>query len=173
MAADDKQLYVPIADFAVPKVAIVGGELNQDLLNISPGPVENATPGIYALELETGHLNWQLNDLHEFEGEQYPSIYSAGVSVVNDLVLASSLDGVLKAIDSKDGSVLWQFQSAIPFTDIHGNLGRGGSIDSVGAIAAGDEILLNSGYSVFNIGGRNAYQAGPGNALITFALKAD
>jgi polyvinyl alcohol dehydrogenase (cytochrome) len=170
MAADDEKVYAAVADFAVPKIAILAGKVNADLLNISPGPVKNANPGVYALNLATGQLVWSVNDTHDFEGAAYPSIYSAALSVVNDVVLAASLDGTIKAFDQADGATLWQFNTAIKLTDIHGNKGNGGSIDSVGPIIAGDQILLNSGYSVFNIGGRNEYQAGPGNALMVFEL---
>ena len=45
---------------------------------------------------------------------------------------------------------------------------QGGTLDSVGAFAVDDMVLLNSGYNTF--GGRNIVNAGPGNALFVFEL---
>jgi len=46
--------------------------------------------------------------------------------------------------------------------------GNGGTIDSVGVVIAGDNLLINSGYSTF--GGAGPYQAGPGNTLFIVTL---
>jgi polyvinyl alcohol dehydrogenase (cytochrome) len=52
--------------------------------------------------------------------------------------------------------------------DVNGVSGNGGTIDSVGAVPAGSDLLVNSGYSTFGVA--NAWQAGAGNALFVFRL---
>jgi polyvinyl alcohol dehydrogenase (cytochrome) len=130
---------------------------------------EGARPGIYALELATGKLVWEIHATHTYQGLTTPSLFSATLSVSNDVLFAGSLDGVARAFSSIDGTELWQLDTAVAFTDINGVEGNGGTIDSVGIVAAGDGLLINSGYSTFQgVDGR--YQRGPGNALFVLSM---
>lgn len=163
MAADSQRVYVAISDATVNKVSAVTVGI------FSPvEPVPGARPGVYALRLQDGARVWEVHPQHSIAGAQYASLYSAALSVTNDVVFAGSLNGVLKAFRSSDGEELWSYDSATGYTDVDGNPGNGGTIDSVGAIAAGRDLLLNSGYDTF--GNRNEYQAGPGNVLLIFRL---
>ncbi|MBK6739365.1 MAG: hypothetical protein IPG64_16600 [Haliea sp.] len=91
------------------------------------------------------------------------------MSVSNDLLFAGSLDGVVRAFATHDGSEKWSLDTAVAFSDINGETGNGGTIDSVGVVVAGDGLLINSGYSTFQgVDGR--YQAGAGNALFVLRL---
>ena len=158
MAVDDRRVYVAATDFNIDKAS--GGRA--DLI---PG----ARPGIYALNLQSGEVEWEIHPTHQFQGLTSPSLYSASLSLSNDLLFAGSLDGVVRAFDTADGSEQWSFNTALEFTDINGVIGNGGTIDSVGVVVSGDGLLVNSGYSTFQgIDGR--YQAGPGNALFVFGL---
>ncbi|NRB40139.1 MAG: PQQ-binding-like beta-propeller repeat protein [Pseudomonadales bacterium] len=166
MAVDDKNVYAGIADFKVPKAAILGSTL-ADLLEIHPEQVAGATPGIYAINLKTGAVAWSVRP----QNGDYDAIYSAAVTVTNDVLFAGSLDGTIRAFDlraGKEGSELWSYYTAVNTTDIQGREGNGGAIDSVGPVIAGNQLLLNTGYSVFNIGGKNPWQGGPGNAIFVF-----
>jgi len=158
MAVDDRRVYVAATDFSIEKAT--GG-----LADL----VEGARPGIYALNLQSGAIEWQIRPTHQFAGLTTPSLYSASLTVSNDLLLAGSLDGVVRAFHTMDGSELWSFDTTPDFTDINGNPGNGGTIDSVGVVVAGDSLLINSGYSTFQgVDGR--YQAGAGNALYVLRL---
>ncbi|GAB5452425.1 MAG: methanol/ethanol family PQQ-dependent dehydrogenase [Halioglobus sp.] len=158
MAVDEERVYVAATDFNIDKAS--GGRA--DL-------VAGARPGIYALDIASGELAWEIHPTHEFQGLTSPSLYSASLSLSNDLLFAGSLDGVVRAFDTTDGSEAWSFNTALDFTDLNGVPGNGGTIDSVGVVVAGDSLLVNSGYSTFQgIDGR--YQAGPGNALFVLHL---
>lgn len=158
MAVDEARVYAAATDFSIDKAS--GGRA--DLI---PG----ARPGIYALDLATGAVDWAIHPTHTFEGLTTPSLYSASLSVSNDLLFAGSLDGVVRAFDTRDGTEKWSLDTAIGFTDVNGEAGNGGTIDSVGVVVAGDGLLINSGYSTFQgVDGR--YQAGAGNALFVLAL---
>jgi polyvinyl alcohol dehydrogenase (cytochrome) len=158
MAVDAQRVYVAATDFHIDKAS--GGRA--DLI---PG----AKPGIYALNLKTGALEWEAHPTHDFEGLTTPSLYSAALSVSNDLLFAGSLDGVVRAFSTRDGAQRWSLNTAVAITDINGEIGNGGTIDSVGVVVAGDGLLINSGYSTFQgIDGR--YQAGAGNALFVLSL---
>ena len=169
MAVDNNNVYAGIADFKVPKAAILGSTL-ASLLEIHPAQVENAKPGIYALSLADGSVTWAINPQHSYNGSDYDSIFSAAVSVTNDVLFAGSLDGRIRAFNTTDGTELWSHYTAINTTDVQGREGNGGAIDSVGPVIAGNQLLLNSGYSVFNIGGKNPWQGGPGSAIFVYEL---
>ena len=158
MAIDQKRVYVAATDFSIDKAS--GG-----LADLIPG----ARPGIYALDLTTGAIDWEIHPTHRFEGLESQSLFSASLSVSNDLLFAGSLDGVVRAFDTRDGTQRWSMDTAVTFTDINGVPGNGGTIDSVGVVVAGDGLLINSGYNTFQ-GVNGRYQAGPGNALFVLEL---
>jgi polyvinyl alcohol dehydrogenase (cytochrome) len=158
MAVDRQRVYVAATDFNIDKAS--GG-----VADLVPG----ARPGIYALDLNTGAIDWEIHPVHVFNGVTTPSLYSASLSVSNDLLFAGSLDGIVRAFHTADGSERWSLATAVDFTDINGVSGNGGTIDSVGVVVAGDGLLVNSGYVTFQgVDGR--YQAGPGSALFVLAL---
>lgn len=176
MAADATQVYVGVSDVMVNKLSKLR---ITDLLNPSKAvtkfmqQVDGAHPGVYALNLLSGDIVWQVHPQHavasgRLHTTQVDSIYSAALSVTNDVVFAGSLDGELKALRSSDGKQLWSYQTAQSFVDVDGHAGNGGSIDSIGAVPAGTDLYVNSGYDTF--GGINDFQAGPGNALFVFRL---
>jgi polyvinyl alcohol dehydrogenase (cytochrome) len=72
------------------------------------------------------------------------------------------MDGHLRAYSTKDGRILWDFNTAQEFRTVNGVKARGGSID-VGGPAIADGILLTtSGYPQW--GGMG------GNVLLAFSV---
>jgi polyvinyl alcohol dehydrogenase (cytochrome) len=164
MAVDAQHVFVGISDVHVNKAPDL---LNTDIAK-NMDLVAGAKPGVYALDLATGDVGWEVHPKHEREGKVADSIFSAALSVTNDVVFAGSLDGTLHALRASDGSTLWTYDTTRPFTGLNGSSGSGGTIDSVGAVIASGDVLVNSGYDTF--GGVNVWQAGPGNALLVFRL---
>jgi polyvinyl alcohol dehydrogenase (cytochrome) len=169
LAVDDQRVYAAVTDLAGDKTQLV------DFLRLlgdgkSPHlrPSIGAQPGVHALDLVTGAVRWKRQFQHQYEGETYNSAYSAALAVTNDVLFAASLNGVVRALRTSDGAELWAFDTAIPVVDVDGDAGNGGTIDSVGAIPAGGELFVNSGYS--NFGDRSPWQAGFGNALFVFRV---
>ena len=145
-----------------------------DLANVTAtsaaniGPVTGATPGLYALDLATGNVVWEKHLTHTYQGAVYASLFSAARTITNDVLLAGNLSGEVKAFNSATGAELWSCNTAITVTDVNGEPGNGGTIDSAGPVPAGKDLFVNSGYNTF--GGTNPWQAGPGNALFVFRL---
>ncbi|MEY4429469.1 MAG: hypothetical protein RLZZ182_2158 [Pseudomonadota bacterium] len=171
MAVDRQRVYAAVTDLWVNKLA----RLNVANLIAAPGTLgadvhemEGARPGIYALDLRTGDLVWERHDTHVADGATYNSMYSAALSVTNDVLFAGSLNGIVRALDTRDGRELWKADTAIATVDVHGVPGQGGSIDSAGPVPAGTDLFVNSGYKSF--GGKNAYQAGEGNTMFVYRL---
>ncbi len=171
MAVDRQRVYAAVTDLWVNKLA----RLNVSNLIAAPGTLGadiheevGAQPGIYALDLRTGARVWERHDTHLSDGVRYNSMYSAALSVTNDVLFAGSLNGIVRALSTHDGRELWQADTAVASLDVHGVPGQGGSIDSAGPVPAGTDLYVNSGYKSF--GGKNAYQAGEGNTLFVFRL---
>jgi polyvinyl alcohol dehydrogenase (cytochrome) len=176
MAADAHRVYVGISDVTVNKITRLNVDNLIDIRKLVGSNIEqspHAKPGVYAVDLLTGQVAWERHPKHSYDDPAQgaltvDSIYSAAISVTNDVVFAGSLDGVVKAFRTSDGSELWSYDTTPKFTDGNGTSGNGGTIDSGSAVPGGTDLLVNSGFSTF--GGRNRFQAGPGNALLVFRL---
>jgi polyvinyl alcohol dehydrogenase (cytochrome) len=171
MAIDKQHVYAAVTDVWVNKIqrlSIADLLALQGAIGKSMGPVEGAKPGIYALDLVSGNVVWEKHIKHTYEGAEYDSLFSAGLSVANDVLFAGSLNGVVRALRTDDGTELWSYNTAIKVSDVNGVAGSGGTIDSAGPVPVARDLLVNSGYSSF--GGANPWQGGEGNALFVFRL---
>ncbi|MDA0347697.1 MAG: PQQ-binding-like beta-propeller repeat protein [Verrucomicrobia bacterium] len=138
---------------------------NSDIFEASDDSTFPASPGIYALDLISGEVIWKTTSDPEIcEGR--PGCYNANSSaptVIPGVVFAGSLDGHARAYDSRDGQVLWDFDTSRKFDTINNVEAKGGSIDGPGPVVANGMVFFNSGYS---IGG-----AMPGNVLLAFSVE--
>lgn len=149
MAADNENVYAANADNLLA--------LNQDSTNIKP------TPGIYAIDIITGMVKWSA-PTPKVEGTQaYLGANSAAPVVIPGIVFAGSNDGHLRAYDTSDGKILWDYNTAQKYETVNGVPGNGGSVDSPSPVIADGMIYVNSGYSLFG--------EKPGNVLLAFSVK--
>jgi polyvinyl alcohol dehydrogenase (cytochrome) len=160
MATDGVRIFAAATDFEIDPAS---GNL-EDLI---PG----ANPGIYALDIVSGETLWEIHPSREYEGLETPLLFSASLSVTNDVLLAGALDGTVKAFSVSDGAELWQYNVDQSLNDVNGIAGDGGTIDGAGIIITGDGLVVNSGYTAL-FGGIGRYQAGTGNTLFVFTLEA-
>jgi polyvinyl alcohol dehydrogenase (cytochrome) len=91
--------------------------------------------------------------------------FSAAVTVIPGVVFAPGLDGVLRALSTNDGKIIWQYDTTQDVTTVNGVPGKGGSIGSAGATVANGMVFVTSGYTGFQ-GGQ------PGNLLLAFGAPA-
>lgn len=109
MAVDATRVYAAVSDVIVNKRSGVAITHLLDYRNATAEGMElapNATPGVYALDLMTGAVVWEQHPKHLYLGAQVPSIFSAAVTVTNDVVFAGSLDGAIHAFRATDGAEL-------------------------------------------------------------------
>jgi len=158
LALDDRRIYAAATDFEIDPAS-------GNLQDLKPG----ANPGIYALDLATGELAWEIHPQRPYEGLETPLLFSAALSVTNDLLFAGSLVGTVHAYSTEDGSELWSFDASQDLDDINQIPGNGGTIDGAGFVIAGDGLIINSGYTAL-FGGLGRYQAGTGNTLLVLRL---
>jgi polyvinyl alcohol dehydrogenase (cytochrome) len=139
-------VYVPVAD--------VGG------------PADKRRPGINALRISTGEKLWQVPApvaSCSWGTTRCSNSQSAAATVIPGVVFSGALDGHLRAYSTKDGSVIWDFDTAaIPYAAVNGVQAKGGALDGGGPTIANGVLYVNSGY------GRLVGQ--PGNLLLAFTV---
>ena len=85
------------------------------------------------------------------------------MTVIPGAVFSGSLDGMMRAYSTRDGALLWEYNSAREYQTVNGVPGRGGALNGPGPVVANGMFFMNSGYAA--IGG-NA----PGNVLLAFEV---
>jgi polyvinyl alcohol dehydrogenase (cytochrome) len=149
MSSDSDRLYVGVSD----------------LPTSNPYAKGEPKPSLNALDPVTGEFLWQLplpNDCpSEIKFRCYPGI-SAAVSSSPGLVFAGGMDGMLRAVDSSNGKILWAHNTYKPYTTVNGIEGIGGSIEADGPVIANGQVYITSGY--------DKWAEMPGNVLLVFAL---
>jgi polyvinyl alcohol dehydrogenase (cytochrome) len=119
------------------------------------------TGGVVALNLGNGERQW----FKEFEPPSGRNRgQDAAVSTIPGVLFSGGWDGVLRALATSDGTVLWTFDMMRDFETVNGVAAKGGSMGSSGPTIAGGMVFAGAGYpGVQN--GRN------GNVLLAFAAE--
>jgi polyvinyl alcohol dehydrogenase (cytochrome) len=140
-AADSRYAYYPLSD-------------NDDNNPLAGG-------GLFALDLRTGKQAW-------YAAPPKPACVGAfGCSaaqmapptVIPGVVFAGSLDGHLRAYDTHDGTVIWDFNTAREFRTTNGVKAHGGSMNGSGPTVVSGMLFVNTGYT----------NAMDGNVLLAFS----
>ena len=140
-ATDGEQAYFPVSDLFTP----------------APG-------GLHAVSLATGERVWYAPPPVPVcaAGPGCNGAQPGAVTVIPGVVFSGSYDGGIRAYSTRDGSVIWMYDTNRDFETANGVGARGGSISAGGPTVAGGLLLVPSGYGGF--GGR------PGNVLLAFGV---
>lgn len=125
-----------------------------------------ATAGeLHAVRLDTGERAWVAMPKPPLCGERMrgctPSLLAA-ITVIPGVVFAGSQDGGIRGYSTKDGSVIWEFNTNQDFKTVNDVPAKGASVNGPGPVVAGGMVFVNSGYGA--LGGR------PGNVLLAFGV---
>ena len=85
-------------------------------------------------------------------------------TVIPGAVFVSGSDGKVTALSTKDGSKLWDVDTAQEFKTVNKVPARGGSLRAPGPTSVGGMLFMGSGYAV--TGGDK-----PGNVLLAFSIE--
>ncbi len=145
-AADATNAYVPIADpFGKPEVR---------------------KPGLAAVKIATGEKLWHTPAPAAncaWGTERCSNAQSAAASMIPGVIFSGTSDGHLRGYATKDGKIIWDFDTAAqPYDGVNGKQAKGGTIDSGAPIIVNGIVYVNSGYG--RILGKS------GNALIAFSV---
>jgi polyvinyl alcohol dehydrogenase (cytochrome) len=147
-------LYVPISD---REVAMLG--------NSADGPLN---PSLHAYDIVNGEQLWETPspadclDHSDSEAEPKPLDncfpgFSAAATATEQLVFSPTLDGVIRAFDTKDGRELWSFNTAREFAAVNGDMAQGGAIDLSGVYLNRGQLFVSSGYGLVGQMAGNAF----------------
>jgi polyvinyl alcohol dehydrogenase (cytochrome) len=143
IAVDGEQAYVPVAE----------------IYNPEPG-------GLHAVSLATGTRAWYAappppacgKPTRACSGAQFSAVTATG-----GLVFSPSNDGAVRAHSTKDGSIVWSFDTNRDFKTSNGVRANGGSMNGPAPVAAGGMLYVSSGYGTFGLR--------PGNVCPRFGVE--
>ena len=121
--------------------------------------------GLHAINLATGERVWHTPapKLDCNTGRGCTGAQSAPSSVIPGIVFSGSVDGHLRAYSTKDGSIVWDFNTVRDYDTVNKVPAKGGSIDAAGPAIADGLVVTNSGYSL--------WRGIAGNVLLAFSAK--
>jgi polyvinyl alcohol dehydrogenase (cytochrome) len=142
-AADRRYGYFPLSDYDFDN-PLVGG-------------------GLFALDLRTGKQVWRAAPPKPACAGQFgcSAAQMAPPTSIPGVVFAGSLDGHLRAYDTRDGSVLWDFDTSQEYHTTNGVKGHGGSLNGAGPAIVSGMVYVNTGYT----------NAMAGNVLLAFSVE--
>jgi polyvinyl alcohol dehydrogenase (cytochrome) len=153
-ATDGKNVYAAVSDIEFLQIGLKPGE--KRVVDPKKGG------GLFALKVDTGEKVWAAAPPSCGDRPSCSPAQSAAVSAIPGVVFSGSVDGHLRGYSSKDGKVIWDFDTARDFTTVNGVAGHGGSMDGPGATIVGGILYVSSGYGSW--GGLN------GNVLLAFSV---
>ena len=121
-------------------------------------------PGISALDLATGKKIWSTPAPKVTCAKPAGCLpaQSAAIAVMPGAVFSGAVNGHFRAYSTKDGAILWDFDTAVEFDTVNKVKAHGSSIDGAGPAIAHGMVYTNSGYG--SLGGA------PGNVLLAFSV---
>lgn len=129
-------------------------------------PIANrADSSLTALRIANGELVWHKpapKGACSWGTQGCAGVESAAVSLIPGVLFSGSADGHLRAYSTKDGSIVWDFDTARTYDAVNGVAANGGSLNTAGPTIANGILYVNSGEGRFS--GRR------GNALIAFSV---
>jgi len=123
-----------------------------------------ASGGIAALNVNSGEKIWSIPAPPCGERKPCRPSHSAAITAIPGVVFAGTWDGRLQAISTRDGKVLWEYDTSKGFQTVNGVKANGGSMSNSGPTVVSGMVFANSGYS--HHGGIT-----PGNVLLAFSVE--
>jgi polyvinyl alcohol dehydrogenase (cytochrome) len=141
-AADSENVYLPIADGNAP----------------TPG-------GLHAVKIANGEQVWYTpaRPLKCPKGPGCNGAQSAAITVIPGVVFSGALDGGFRAFSTKDGSVIWEYDTNRDFKTVNGVPAKGASINGPAPVVVNGMVYVSSGYGA--VGDR------PGNVFLAFGIE--
>jgi len=127
------------------------------------GP-RTAPGGMRATTIDTGKEVWSKPAPEKLCGNARgcSAAQGAALTAIPGLVFSGSQDGGVRAYSTKDGSIVWTFDTNKEFETVNGVTANGGAIDGPGPVVADGMVYVTSGY--VSLIGR------PGNVLLAFGV---
>jgi len=134
-----------------------GGAADEQAAYFGLGP-----GGIAAIQLRDGEPRW-FHPLAPAPALAVHPGHDGALTAIAGVIFSGGWDGVLRALATSDGSLVWEYNTVEDFKTVNGVAAQGGSISVSGPTVAGGMLLVGSGY----VGVRNGM---PGNVLLAFSV---
>ncbi len=151
-AADARNVYVALSDI---------GRVMLTYTQFTDADRERGG-GMFALRLTDGDIVWSAPPVPCDDRPRCSPAQSGSVSAIPSAAFSGSLDGHIRAYDTRTGRIVWDFDTVRDYETVNGVAGRGGSLDGPGPVIGGGMVFVNSGYSV--TGGM------AGNVVLAFSV---
>ena len=105
--------------------------------------------GLFAIDPATGKIVWhEPAPTPSCAGQRGCSVsQKSPPTAIPGVVFSPSMDGHVRAYDTKTGKIIWDFDTAREFPTVNGIPAKGGSMAATGATVADGMLYVNSGYS--------------------------
>lgn len=130
-------------------------------------PYPDGNGALSAINLENGDRSWYVpltkdKNCTEANSATCRPANQSGAIVIPGVIFTGSRDGVMRAYSTRDGKILWEFNTATDFPNtVNGVPGKGGAIGGPGGVSVADGMVyVTSGYSI--LGGA------AGNVVLAF-----
>jgi polyvinyl alcohol dehydrogenase (cytochrome) len=117
--------------------------------------------GIAAVRLTTGKRVW-FAPLPGKHIEGHGAGETAALTVIPGVVFSGGWDGVLRALSTEDGRLLWEFNTVPGIETVNGIAAHGGAMGAPGPTVVGGMVFVGSGYTLGAAGKT-------GNVLLAFS----
>jgi polyvinyl alcohol dehydrogenase (cytochrome) len=135
---------------------IWGGAADEQAAYFGLGP-----GGIAAVVTKDGERKW-FTPLDPSPAMARHAGQDGPLTAIPGVVFSGGWDGVLRALSTADGHVLWDYNTAHDFDTVNRVAAKGGSMGAAGPTIVGGTLFTGSGY----IGVKNGM---PGNVLLAFS----
>ncbi len=142
-ATDGTRAFIPIAD------------VNADF---------KADGALISLEVKSGKIIWRVPAPGDTcVGKPMPcnNALTAAVTLTPHIVFTGSIDGYLRAYNTRNGQLIWEYDTTQMVEGVNGLRGHGGSIGTAGPTIIDNMLYQTSGYAGILAGM-------PGNVLLAF-----
>jgi len=144
-----------------------GGAADRRYAYFPRSDLDDANPlaggGLFALDLRTGKQAWYAAPPKPACARLFgcSAAQMAPPTAIPGAIFSGSLDGHLRAYDSRDGSVIWDFDTSQEFRTSNGVKAHGGSMNGSGPTVVSGMLYVNTGYT----------NAMAGNVLLAFSAE--
>ena len=148
-AADRQSVYVANSDVKF----LAGGGRGLD---------PKAGGGLFALDLETGKIRFNVPPSECGNRKQCSPALAAAVTAIPGVVFSGGVSGYLRAYATRDGSLLWEIDTAQEYNTVNGVKANGGAMEGPGPTVVDGMLYVNSGYG--------SWGGIAGNVLLAFSV---
>jgi len=105
--------------------------------------------GVFALDLQTGRQIWHVAPPKPSCAGHHgcSPAQMAPPTLIPGILFAGSLDGHLRVHDTRNGQVIWDFDTAQDFKTTNGVHAHGGSLNGAGPAILHSMLFVNTGYT--------------------------